>query len=295
MFVVLIAFLSPVSYALCNVLDAHISNNVFKKLPTLIFYNTISNLLIIPFLFLFGDIEVPSLATFGYIGMIALIEVAYLGPYYLAIRKIDTSVAVAMFSLGRVMVPILAYLMIGEKLSIIQYCGYGIIIFFNVILGFEKQDKIKVNSGFWLMLLSSLLLSVQVVTYKKVMIEINWISLLFWNTLLVAGLSSFFTISRLGRQDIIAQFRPYLKKWKFFLGCEIASQFGNITAVYAISILPVVVFEAIDSTQALWVLAFGLLLNCFSGNCQFEKIDRFSLIKKIICFIFIIFGVVLAV
>ena len=58
---VLIAFLTPILHALSCIVDAHFSNNIFKKVPSLVFYATISNIIIIPFLFLFGTPIIPPL------------------------------------------------------------------------------------------------------------------------------------------------------------------------------------------------------------------------------------------
>ncbi len=35
---VLIAFLTPILHALSCIVDAHFSNNIFKKVPSLVFY-----------------------------------------------------------------------------------------------------------------------------------------------------------------------------------------------------------------------------------------------------------------
>ena len=44
---VLIAFLTPLLHALSCIVDAHFSNNIFKKVPSLVFYATISNIVFI--------------------------------------------------------------------------------------------------------------------------------------------------------------------------------------------------------------------------------------------------------
>lgn len=45
---VIAAFLCPLFHAVSNIIDAHLSNNVFRKLPTLIFYNCLTNFFAAP-------------------------------------------------------------------------------------------------------------------------------------------------------------------------------------------------------------------------------------------------------
>lgn len=85
---ILLAFLTPLLHALSCIVDAHFSNNIFKKVPSLVFYATISNIIIIPFLFFFGTPTIPSLEILAILFIIALIEVCYQIPYYHALRNI---------------------------------------------------------------------------------------------------------------------------------------------------------------------------------------------------------------
>lgn len=291
--IVLIAFLSPIAYAITNIIDAHVSNRIFKRVTTLIFYNSLTNCLIIPFLFLFDTISVPPFQTFLWLVLTAVIEISYLGPYYLAVRKVDTSITVALFSLGRIFIPVLAYFMVGEKLGLIQYLGFFIIIAFNLILIIEKEARLKINSAFFLMLFVSLILTFQVVIYKRITMDLSWVSLLFWNTILSSLLSMVFLLPAKRRQDILRSASDFCRSSPLLLLNEFFAQAGNLTAVYAIAHMPVLIFEGIDSTQAIWVLAFGLIFNCFGKKYCFEKIDFFNIAKKLVCFFFIIFGVTL--
>ena len=175
---VLIAFCPPDVYALSCIVDAHFSNDVLKKTSSLVFYATISNMLIIPFLFFFGTPEVPSFPVLAILFVIAFIEVFYQIPYYLSLRHIDTSIVVALFSLGKIVLPILAYLIVDEKLAISQYVGFGIIVASTFILNFDMK-KCKLNIAFFLMLLVSFLLSLVTVLSKYSLQHVDFVTVLF--------------------------------------------------------------------------------------------------------------------
>lgn len=295
MFAVLIAFLCPVFHAASNIIDSHISNNVFKKLPTIIFYNCITNFMAVPLVLLFGMPQFVEWKILPYLFVVGAIDVLYQVPYYEALRRGDTSIICSCFSLGYIIVPVLAYFMVGEKLSIMQYTGFGIIIFFSLFLNVDNPKRIKVNASFYLMLLSSMLLAVQVVMYKYILESIDWISAIFYSAVFSTIVTLTFLIKRNYRQDIVCNGKPYFSRFKLFASNEVVNQLGTISSVYAMSFLPVVVIEGINATQSIFVLTFGIILNYLFGNKFRENISKEHVLKKFISFIFVVIGVILVV
>ena len=158
MFAVAAAFLCPLFHAVSNIVDAHLSNKVFRKLLTLIFYNCLTNFLAAPMVLIFGWPQWYGWEIMSVLAVVGIIDVLYQIPYYEALRRGDTSVIAAWFSLGYVLVPVLAYFMVDERLGVVQYVGFGIIIAASVVLNIENPRKIRINKAFYLMLLSSFLL-----------------------------------------------------------------------------------------------------------------------------------------
>lgn len=293
MFVTLIAFITPISYAFTNILDAYINNRVFKRISTVIFYGVITNIIVLPFLFLFGRPSWPTLQILPYLLTAAFLEVGYMVPYFKAIRRIDTSINTALLSLGQIIIPVLAYFMVDEKLSLSQNIGFLIIIFFNVLLSLEKGVKIKLNSAFWLMFFVSLILSVQAVLFKKIVINIGWISTVFWIAILTSIFSCVFLLDKTSRRDICRASKIFTRRWKLFIGNEIFNQMAVIAEKFALSALPVVTYCAIYSTQALFVLVFSVIYQKLTGKHLKEKTGKRAIFKKTICFVMIIIGVIL--
>lgn len=287
---VLIAFLTPFLHALSCILDAHFSNNIFKKIPSLVFYATISNIIIIPFLFLFGWPVVPSLDILAVLFVIALIEVCYQIPYYHALRNIDTSIVVALFALGEVTLPFLAYFIVGEKLSFLQYLGFGIILLSTFLLNFDIK-KFKLNIAFILMLLVSVLLSLSAVLSKYSLQSIDFVTVVFWTSLFATSISLFLLLLPQYKKDIISTFPHYKKKIKLFLFNEILNQAGSLAATIALAYLPVLVVETIGSSQSIFTLLLGFMLYKIFGNRFKENLTRHDVVKKLISFTFIIIGI----
>ena len=287
---VLIAFLTPLLHALSCIVDAHFSNNIFKKVPSLVFYATISNIIIIPFLFFFGTPIIPPLEILAILFIISLIEVCYQIPYYHALRNIDTSIVVALFSLGKISVPVLAYFIVNEKLSLTQYCGFGIILLSTFLLNFDIK-KLKINIAFFLMLVVSLLLSSSSVLSKYSLQSVDFVTVLFWGSLFATSISLSLLLLPQYRTDIISSFPKYKKRIKLFLSNEILNQGGTLAGTIALAHLPVLAVKSIGSSQSIFTLLLGFVLYKIFGNRFNENLTRQEVIKKLISFITIIIGI----
>lgn len=287
---ILLAFLSPLLHALSCIMDAHFSNNIFKKVPSLVFYATITNVIIIPFLFLFGTPIIPSLEILAILFIIALIEVCYQIPYYHALRNIDTSIVVALFSLGKISVPVLAYFIVNEKLSLTQYFGFGIILLSTFLLNFDIK-KLKINIAFFLMLVVSLLLSLSSVLSKYSLQNVDFVTVVFWISIFATSISLSLLLLPQYRKDIVSTFPKYKKKIKLFLYNEILSQGGAFAMTFALAHLPVLIIKSINSSQSIFTLLWGFALYKIIGNHFKENLTRQEVIKKLISFSAIIIGI----
>ncbi len=287
---VLIAFLTPLLHALSCIVDAHFSNNIFKKIPSLVFYATISNVIIVPFLFFFGTPSIPSLEILAVLFAIALIEVCYQIPYYHALRNIDTSIVVALFSLGGITIPALAYFIVDEKLSLTQYFGFGIILLSTFILNFDIR-KLKINAAFFLMLVVSVLLSLSSVLSKYSLQNVDFVTVVFWISIFATSISLSLLLLPQYRIDIISTFPRYKKRIKLFLSNEILNQAGTLAATISLTYLPVLTVKSIGSSQSIFTLSLNFVLYKIFGNRFKENLTRHDVIKKLISFSVIIIGI----
>lgn len=294
---VFIAFLSPIFFAFSNLFDAHVSNALFKKNSSLLFYLSITNLLLLPILIIIGgkssfDI---SAAAFPYVFITAALEILYLIPYFIALRRIDTSIVCALFSLAKICLPISAWLLVDERLAVGQYVGFFIVVGASLVLSLNKTSKFNIDLSFYLMALASVMVALGSVFAKKALLGMNWVSF----TVYVTIISDLFVFLLLFipkyKNEIISEFSIFKKNLKLLLFMELFDRGGNVVFWGTLSVLPVVVESAIGSTQAIFVLLYGFILHHVSGYRFNESFAKTDVIKKLICFVIIIFGVVLTI
>src|SRR3989338_6817845 len=201
----IIAFISPIFHGFASVLDNHLSNNLFKNTWTLTFYSVCFNSFFLPIVFFIDTPKFPSISLLPFFFLIGLIEVLYLYPYYKALQSDDTSVVSSLFSLGKIFVPLFAFLFIGEVLELTQYLGFFIIILGSATLTLNNQGTLHLNKSFFYMLICSILLAIEAVTYKHLFENVSWGTGFFWPTLFSTMLVLPFLLVPKLRREIVSQ------------------------------------------------------------------------------------------
>ncbi len=292
---ILAAFVGPMMWAVSNIFDSYILGSVFKRVPTTIFYMNLTNILGLLFLPLLGPIYSLPPEAWLFVGLLTAIQIGYQFPYFAALDKLDTSIVAALFQLEKVFVPIWAYLIINEALHPVQYIGFGIIILFSVLLNIKRGDRIKINAGFWLMCLATIILSFEGTFYKALLSDTNWVSVAFWVTAIsfIAQFTMLFI--RPVRQDIVKSFGQYRSRFGMFVFMEIFDRLASFSLVFALSLIPVLVDSGIQSVQPIFVAIYGIILARLFGKRFHEDISQSAMIKKILCFVMISIGVIMTV
>src|SRR5579863_890403 len=178
------AFVPAIFDAGGNIIDGYLSNRFFKQPIILLFYIAIIELCLLPCFLLFQHPQVlhgPTLALFAIIGGL---EIAYIAIYLLALLTDDTSVVVSMFSLGKVVVPLFAFFLVGEELTAQKYIAFFVIIVSTTLLTLHMESgRVRFNKSLWLMLSSSVLHGVEGVLYKVALEQVTWATGFAYTTL----------------------------------------------------------------------------------------------------------------
>ena len=257
----------------------------------MLFFVSLTNALFVPLVFLLGIPTWPSGHSWFIYTLIACIDICYLYPYYKALKKTDTSIVSSLFSLGKIFVPVLAFIILRERLALSQYVGFIIIILASAFLNKNPSDKFRFNNAFYLMFLSSFLLALRICIVKYVLEEEhNYINVLIYPNL-ISGLIPFtFLIFAQNRHAIGRRVASYRKRFKFFIGIEFLTFLAVTCSTIALSKLSPVISTAIEATEPLFVLTIALAVN-MTGVYRFREKTGFW--KKVFCFILIILGIVL--
>ena len=289
----LIAFFAPCFYALSILIESLLSLNIFKKPATMCFFVSLTNSLFVPLIFLLDFPSIPTIQSIIVYIILALLDIIYLYPYYMALKKTDTSIVSALFTIGKIFVPILSYILLKDVLRPVQYIGFFIIIFASILLTLQEKSisLFRINRAFYLMLIASFLWSVRMILTKYVLtIDSTWVNTIIYPNLISGILVLFCLASNKLRSDIQKHAIAYLHKFKIFVLNEFISFLALVSTVYALLQLSPVVSAAIEATSPLFLLIFISILSLTCHKRFYEYHVTTS--KKILCFALIILGVI---
>ncbi len=295
MFWLIAVLIGSACYALANVIDNYFSNKLFRDIPSLVFYASLFNVLFVPLVFFKEIPSFPSLAELPYFIILGITGVAYLFPYYKALQHDDTSVVVSLFSLGKIFVPVLAFFLVNERLSLFQYLGFIIIIIGSALLTWNGSKKIRFNMSFYYMLIVSFLVAIESIIYKHLFTSASWATVLVWSLVFTFIFSLPLFLVPKNRRNIISQVHHFRKNFYYFLIEELATFGGTAFKTLAITTASITLVEGIMSFLSLFVLVYALIFSTLFPHIFKEKITARDLIKKGLLFILMGIGVVLSV
>jgi len=292
---ILIAFLNPILHAFSNVLDNYLTNRLFSRKTTIIFYAALLNLAFLPFLFIFTGLPgLPTSASIWLFMGLAVINVIYQYPYYKALEQNDTSNVIALFSLGQLFVPVLAYFVVGEVLSTLQYVGVAIILLASVGLSAERLTRFRMNASLWWMLLCTSILSFEYVLYKLLFAHVDWITGFTWPVVFSFAIAFLLLLLPATRADIVRKWGTFKTKLHVFAMEELTTFLGIAAGTYAVSVAPVTVVKAIMATEPAFVLLYAMLFGRTFPRVFKEETDRITVFRKLLLFAVIGIGLILA-
>lgn len=290
----LFALLEPMFHGIANVFDNYFVNKIFRNPIVLIFFSHITDLLFLPLIFVFGLPVIPAMSQIPIFAILGLINVTYIYPYLKALQSDDTSTVSSLFSMSKIFVPVLAFLFIGEILTLNQYIGFAMIIVASSLLTMDFRKKFRLNSSFVYMLIVSVILSIEAILYKFVLGSVDWVTAFTWST--VFSLLFVMPILLIGkyRKEIRRTTPSFKKGFKLFATEEFVTFVGSVGFVVAMSLAPVTLVKGVSSLQPVFVLLYAILFGKMFPKAFKEKVDGKSLAKKVIFFVIIILGGILA-
>lgn len=292
---VFLRLLSAAFYATQNVFDARISNHILNRWQTILFYSGASGILILPcIVLLYGAPNAIDPHLWGYLALCGFLNCFYLAPYYIALKKTDTSVVAALFSLAEIMIPLLAIVVLGDRPSAQQFFGFFLVVFSGLVLSVKDVRRFKINSGFWIMLLSAMMEAINSVSYKKLMNETGDTgSVMFSTAVLSMIFSSALILIPSCAKDICGKFKDVKANLPVFAVVFFVAVGAFIAKSIAMAGLPFLTFRALSAVQPMFVLSYGIIAEKFFGKKMPEEITLRETVKKLTCFSLIVCGILL--
>ena len=280
----IMAIISPFIWGFMNNLDKFVVSRKIKNSLSYTIVAGLVNLCIGVILALFLDWSNLTLGDLGF----PLLAGALIGSefflYYYMLSKEDVSKVIGLTYVYPIVVALLSFLFINEKLSLISYLGMGLILFGVLTLSI-KSKKIKIKVSIWVIVLMILIIALDEFFVKIATTnipELNGISLSCIAAGLVISLGFIHRKTRMG-------FTKELKNIKWAILIESLTFFGIFTTYFAMAGLPATTVSSLGATQPLAVLIIEKIFNKMGFSISRDK----NFLSKLIPVSLIVLGVII--
>jgi drug/metabolite transporter (DMT)-like permease len=242
---ILLAFAAPIIWAFGNLIDAYLVKEAFKDE----YDGTI----------IFGFLGMISWATVGFTGFelpswdivaLALLSGVLMTLYYFFYFKAifitgDVTLIQIVWNTTAILTPILAYFILGEKLSFLQYVGIGVVFLGATIISSGKSTKEGVVKIVFNISISVILFSFNMIVDSRLYAHCD-----FWSGFLLFVLGGFlaslgFFVIRMIQGKVSHIYKGTKNYLVWLVTAELIGTIATICSHRAIKVTPVVSFIAV--------------------------------------------------
>lgn len=294
----IIALIAPFLWAITNHIDKYLINKYFRNrgIGSIIIFSSLIGIFVLPFILIIHP------AVFAIKPILALlivingsIYVLGLLPYLYALAEDEASIVVPLLQTIPVFSYVLAFFVLGERLTGIQVIASLLIILGAIVLSLDlNQKKIKFKKKvFWLMFLASFLAALNGLIFKYVAIQEDFWTTSFWEYIGFAILSIILLVFIKSYRN---QFLLVIRNNKrVVLGWNTINEVLNIIAKivmnFATLLAPLALVWVVNGFQPFFVLIFGIIITLFFPYFGKEILVKKYLIQKVIAIAIMFVGV----
>lgn len=289
----LLALVAPFLYALTNHIDKILLEKYFKAggVGTLILFSSLLSILAIPVILLADpSIMQVSVQNIIVLSIVAILDVAILWFYLLALKGDEPSIIIVFYQLVPVFALALGYMILGETITRIQLLAMAIIILGTSLVSFEIDDennwKLRRQTVFF-MTAAAVAWALESVLFKVAALEENVWRSLFWEyiVLIIIGVLIFLFIPMYRHNFLRALKVNSVNILSLNVLNESLYMVGNITVAFAVMLAPVALILLGESFQSIFVLGIGIFLAIFFPKLATERVSKKHIVQKIIAIV----------
>lgn len=292
------AFSGPVLWAISVHLDKYLVSRYFAQssVAVLLVFTALLGLVMLLPIWLFRP-EVTGLSLLG-IALITFSGLLYMAAiffYLQALQSEEASVVAPFFQAAPLFGYVLAYLVLGERLTSMQMLGGALIVGGGALLsiGFGSRRAFKARLV-GLMLACAFALALASLIFKIYAIEAEFWTATFWAFVGQALFGMVLLAIPQYRGEFVTLVRGNAGPILAISGAnELINLGGVLGARYALLFAPLSLVQAIGSTTSLFVFVIGAALSALDPGLGRENLSPGNLLQKAVSAILVVTGAIL--
>ena len=291
---VILAILSHFVWAWANITDKYVVENRVKNPYVYVWWQwifAILALVIVPFVGFELNLASSYLwlmlaSVFGVIGSLFYVkslqleEVSRIGLWWNLIP---------VFTLG------IAWFTIGQKLSVIQFLAFFLLLF-GALVGSLHAGwvRFKISKALKYIIVACVSYSIYAVIYSHVVVVESFAVSYVWMNIFGFFMSFLLVFSPSIRHDFVSLWKKMdVSLISIFFGVSILNHIGAFLNVWALSLGLAALVFAMEGFQAMFILIFATIISVFNPKLLKEELDKKNIILKLVALVFMIVGILI--
>lgn len=293
----LIALIPPALWSVTNHIDKYLLSKYFKGggVGALMIFSSLIGIFVLPFLLFFHpEVIDVSLQTALLVMLNGALYILAIFPYFYALQKDEASIAAPLFQLIPVFSYVLAFFVLGETLFIKQIIG-GLLVVFGAIgisLELKRGERIRLKKGvFWLMMLSSLIFSLNFLFFKFFAVDSGFWTISFWEYVGFVVFAILLLFIKSYREEFLSVMKSNRLAVLSLNGLnEVVNLIAKVSFNFASLLTPITLTWIVNGFQPFFVFTYGVVLTLFFPQISKEKIGGKDLLQKIVAMLIMLAG-----
>lgn len=290
------ALLSPLLWAISNVLDSAARRHYVKNDYALTWFLAATRIpLIIIFFIIFG-FETPSLEAVLMMLTVGVLWILPFALYYKALEFEEPSRVVLLLQLNPLWILLIAFLLIGERLNSLQSVAFILLLAGGTLASFKHSEgKWRFSRAWIYIVIATFFWAIADVVFKKYVTEFSG----FWPAFSWQTLGSFIPAALIvlfhkGREMTLHHFKNLpARGWKLLAVDQLIGISGSAAFAYALTLGHTSLTAVFIGIQPLLVMIFTRILRPFLHEIYPEELHKSALLTKGISLVFIVLGLFL--
>ena len=255
--------------------------------------------ILVVFFIPFTTFGFPNITGLLWIILEAIVYMLGLYAMFFALEKFDVSrVMTTIGAIQPVIILILTWIFWGTVITGINFLAFVFLLVGSIIISTEKKYKIT-NDYLLLVLLSSLLFSLDYVFSKLVFSQQPFLQGLIWMRIFSFLFALFFLFDKSLRKQIFSKKKVVNKKTGLlFFFTQSAGGLANILQSFAISLVPIsylAIISSLRGIQYVFLFLITLFFSFFFPVIFKEDISKKVIIQKTIAIVLIVSGLAILI
>lgn len=283
----IIAILSGLVFAVTNVLDKYTLNKLVSD-PAL---NVLSQVIIVGFAVLiaiFHGLVPISLGNLLLALIAGALESLSILLYFHAAKMDEISRVLPVWYFDTVFIAIFAVFLLNEIFAPSTYFGIALLLLGIIIIGMRKIEKPKITKATAIMLAASFIMAISAVIVKYLLGFGDYLSILAY--MLFGYTIILLPLLILKFRKVVLLIQKNKKGVAMLVTKESVTVFATALYVFAASMGPITLVNALSSLQPLFLLGFAVVASIFYPKILHEEIRGANLEIKIASIILILLG-----